>query len=46
MVSLLMLGLNAALIYVSSKSSLGFIGMITNIIYDMFIFTFNILDTP
>ena len=46
LVSLVLLGLNAGLIYLSAGSSLGVIGMATNIIYDIFIFTFNTLDTP
>ena len=41
-----MLIVNAVLIWLSSGSSLGFVGLITNFIYDLFIFVFNILKTP
>jgi len=45
-VSLLILVLNGVLIWVATGGSLGFIGLITNFVYDLFILTFNTLDTP
>lgn len=41
-----MLAINAGVIWKTSNSSLGIIGLITNFIYDLFIFSFNVLATP
>lgn len=46
LISLCILALNAIIIWNQSDSSLGVIGLITNFIYDLFIFSFNILATP
>jgi hypothetical protein len=44
--SLCILAINAVVIWKTSGSSLGVIGLITNFIYDLFIFSFNVLATP
>lgn len=43
--SLAILGLNAYLVWLGG-SSLGVIGLITNFVYDIFIFAFSALNTP
>lgn len=43
--SLVILGLNAYLVWLGSGSSLGVIGLITNFIYDIFILAFSSLKT-
>lgn len=40
------MAINAGIIWKTSNSSLGVIGLITNFIYDLFIFSFNVLPTP
>lgn len=43
--SLCVLAINAVVIWYTDNSPLGVVGFITNFIYDMFIFTFNVLNT-
>lgn len=46
LLSLCILGLFAWLVFFTSGSSLGLIGLVTNFIYDLFVLTFNVLHTP